>query len=48
MRFTEELPASDQYMIDIAASLNLRQFGGVMETIMPESTGEGDGARCKP
>ena len=44
MRFIDELPVSDQRMIDIAASLNLRQFGGVMETIMPESTGEADGS----
>ena len=44
MRFTEELPASERRLIDIAASLNLRQFGGVMETIMPESTGESDGS----
>ncbi|MYF15962.1 MAG: FAD-dependent oxidoreductase [Gemmatimonadetes bacterium] len=43
MRFAKELPESEQHMADIVASLNLRQFGGAMETIMPDSTGEGDG-----
>ena len=43
MRFAKELPESEQHMADIVASLNLRQFGGAMETIIPDSTGEGDG-----
>ncbi|MDP6039863.1 MAG: FAD-dependent oxidoreductase, partial [Candidatus Latescibacteria bacterium] len=44
MRHAKELPESEQHMADIAASLNLRQFGSAMTTIYPESTGEGDGS----